>query len=230
MLTKISIAKKIPTNLLNKILLSFPFLYRTKFINFESYLEESELNDVLKGIDSVKDLPGNIIECGCARCGTSVILAQYLSSKKIMKKVYALDSFSGFDPQELKKEKQLGLTDATSDEFTYSSYDYVKKKIRKLGLSHALIPVKGYFQQTLHKIDSNFCMSLIDCDLSESITFTAENIWPRLVGGGLLFFDDYASENYAGVKPAVDKFVEKHRNEIKQFGLLGRLYCIKKID
>ena len=225
---KTYIAKKIPTNFLDKVLLSFPFLYRTKFINFESYLDENGTKDLIEGIELVKDLPGNIIECGCARCGTSVILAKYLSTKKIMKKVYALDSFSGFDPKELENERLHGFTKDTSDSFTYSSLNYVKKKIRKLGLSDTLIPVNGYFQQTLHKIDSNFCMGLIDCDLGESLTYAAENIWPRLVTRGLLFFDDYGSKDYKGVKLAVDKFVNNHKNEIKRFGLSRRLYCIEK--
>lgn len=219
----------IPADLLNKFLLTFPSLYKTKFINFESSLNEDGINDLLEGIDLVKDLPGNIIECGCARCGTSIILAQFLSSKKIMKKIYALDSFSGFDPQELEKEKQLGFTNEPSHAFTYSSYKYVKQKIHKLKLSNSIFPVSGYFQQTLQKIDSDFCMGFIDCDLSESLTYAAKNIWPRLVNNGLLFFDDYDLEGFQGVKPAVDKFVEKHRSEIKRFGFSRRLYCIQKI-
>jgi len=226
---RVTIAKKIPPIILDNVLLSLPFLYQTKFINYESLIDEGGIEDLRDGIDLVKDLPGNIIECGCARCGTSVILAQYLYSKNIRKKVYALDSFSGFDPNELEKEKQLGLTKVPSDAFTYGSYDYVKKKIQKLGLSQILVPVSGYFQNTLSKIDSNFCMALIDCDLGESLTYAAKNIWPRLVGNGLLFFDDYGSEGFMGVKLAVDKFVETHRSEIKSYGLSRRLYRVQKM-
>ena len=226
---KVTIAKKIPPIILDNFLLSLPFLYQTKFINYESSLDEDGIEDLREGIDLVKDLPGNIIECGCARCGTSVILAQYLYSKNVKKKVYALDSFSGFNPKELEKEKQLGLTEVPSDAFIHTSYDYVKKKIQKLGLSQILVPVNGYFQDTLPKIDSNFCMALIDCDLSESLTYAAETIWPRLVDKGLLFFDDYDLEGFMGVKPAVDKFVEKHRSEMKSYGLSKRLYCVQKM-
>lgn len=223
------IAKKIPQNILNNFLLSFPSLYKTKFINFESYLDKKGIQDLIKGINDTKDLTGNIIECGCARCGTSVILASFLKSDHIRKKFFALDSFSGFEKNELKNEKIQGFTDSSSTDFTYNSYDYVVKKIKKLGLSDILIPVKGYFQKTLPKINSNFCMSFIDCDLSESMKYVAETIWPRLSSKGMLFFDDYVSENFKGVKLTVDKFVEQHKNQIERCEASGRLYYIKKI-
>jgi len=106
----------------------------------------------------------------------------------------------------------------------------VVEKIKKLGLAETLIPISGYFQQTLPKIDSIFCMGFIDCDLSDSVIFAAETIWPRLVNGGLLFFDDYAFENYKGIKLAVDKFVKNHHFRIKDHGMAKRLYYVKKME
>jgi len=115
---KIRIAKKIPTKMLDNLLLTFPFLYRTNFINFESYLDGDGMKDLIKGLNVTKSLPGNIIECGCARCGTSVVLARYLKSNQISKKIYALDSFKGFDPKELECEKKQGLTCSNSADYT----------------------------------------------------------------------------------------------------------------
>jgi len=225
---KVKIAKSIPPRILNCLLLLFPFLYETRFINFESYSDDNGLKELLKGLEDTKKIPGNIIECGCARCGTSVILARYLKANNIKKKVYSLDSFEGFDPKELKKEKKDGFTKADSNAFSYNSYEYVIKKIRKLGVSDILFPIKGFFQQTLPKVNSDFCMGFIDCDLSESITYTAETVWSRLSNNGFLFFDDYGFENFQGVKPAVDEFIKKHQNEIAHHGLLKRLYYVEK--
>jgi len=222
------IVKKVPPRVLHNLLLSFPFLYRTKFVNFECSLDEGGIQDLLEGVNITKQLPGDIVECGSNRCGTSVVLARYLKKNNIMKKIYALDSFAGFDLKELQREQEQGLTNVPSDEFTYTSYNYVLQKIKKLGLSKMLIPVNGYFQQTLPKIESNFCMAFIDCDLSESMTYAAETIWPKLVGNGILFFDDYGNERYQGAKISVDKFVKEHSNQIEQHGLSRRLYYLKK--
>ena len=225
---KIRIAKKIPPRLLNNLLLSFPFLYKPKFINYESYSDEDGIRDLIGGLNMTRNLPGNIIECGCARCGTGVILAKYLEINHIDKKYYALDAFQGFKEEELEREKDRGFTKASSDSFTYNSYNYVLKKISKLGLSERLFVINGYFEETLAKIDSRFCMGLIDCDLSETITYVAETIWPRLVNDGFLFFDDYGFENFKGVTHAVDKFVQAHNRQIGYQGKSGRLFLIKK--
>jgi len=228
MVLKIKIAQKIPLQFLNNLLLSLPFLYKTKFINYESYLDEFSNKELLDCMNKLKDLPGNIIECGCARCGTTSILGNYLKENQIDKKIFALDSFSGFDEKELSEERQSGLTNSTSKDFTYSSYDYVMKKIKKLELSEKIMPIEGYFEDTLPNLDSNFCMGFIDCDLSKSISFVTENIWSRLTPGGQLFFDDYGNTEFKGVKIAVDDFIKIHLKEIEEHGKSHRLYYIKK--
>jgi len=225
---KIKIAQKIPLPILNNLLLSLTFLYKTKFINYESYLDEFSIKELLECIKKVKDLPGNIIECGCARCGTTTILGNYLKLNGIEKKIFALDSFTGFDAKELLRERHLGLTNFSSKSFTYSSYEYVVKKIKKLELSERITPIEGFFKDTLPNLDLKFCMGFIDCDLRESTTFVTEKIWPQLTSGGQLFFDDYYDEGIKGVKLAVDDFVKNHHNEIEEHGILKRLYHIKK--
>jgi len=106
---KALLAKQIPTPLLNNFLLTFSFLYKTKFLNYESYVDEISINELTNGIEKVQNLSGDIIECGCARCGTTCILANYLKNNNIKKKIYALDSFEGFDEIELKQENELGF-------------------------------------------------------------------------------------------------------------------------
>jgi len=226
----IKIAYKIPTPILDKILLSFPFLYKSRLIQYETANGAIQNELLIKAINETKDLPGNIIECGSNRCGTTSILALHLKSKNIMKKIYALDSFSGFIPSEIQKERELGLTDFPENSYHYNTYDYVKKKIKKLKLSDIIILKKGYFQETLPTFNSNFCMAFIDCDLGESMNFAAENIWPRLVKNGILFFHDYGWKRYSNVKPTVDDFVKKYQNEIKWHKLLLKtMYCVKKL-
>ena len=144
------------------------------------------------------------------------------------KKIYAIDSFIGFDPNELKKEQKRGFTNATTKSFTYSSLDYVLKKIKKLEISEFVIPVKGFFQDTLPTINKEFSFGFLDCDLEDSLSFATENIWKKLSPGGMLFFDDYASNEYKGAKVAIDNFVINHQNEIKEHGFSGRLYHITK--
>jgi hypothetical protein len=220
----------LPQSILNGLLLKFPFVYRMKFVNYESGLRDSGgLEDLMERLKGVINVNGDIIECGSDRCGTSVIMAKFLKSKGVSKKIYALDVFgSGFDVNELEEERQLGLTQATNKTFTYNSFDYVKNKIKRLGLDQIIIPVKGLFKDTLPHINSTFCLCLIDCDLKKSMLYSAETVWPKLTKNGIMLFDDYGSSEYKGVKIAVDDFVNKYRTDISVHGLLNKLYQVRK--
>ena len=177
----------------------------------------------------VSGLAGDIIECGSARCGTSILIAEFLYSNRIQKKIYSLDLFgSGLDSSELNEERKEGLTRVSDKVFTYNSYEYVLKKVQKLGFSNTIIPIKGFFRDTLPLINSKFCLSFIDCDLSKSIQYCAEKVWPETVSQGVMLFDDYGSRDYQGVKPTVDTFVSKYADEIDNHGLLNRFYYVRK--
>jgi O-methyltransferase len=222
----------LPMSTLNNILLRFPFIYRMNFVKYESGLRTNHgLDDIMLQLKNARNIEGDIIECGCDRCGTSVIMAKYLKSTCVNKRIYALDVFGhGFEPKELEEERSLGLTQATTKTFRYNSLDYVKSKIRTLGFGQSIIPIKGLFKDTLPHIESRFCLCLIDCDLSKSMLYCAETIWPRLSKKGIMLFDDYGSTEYKGVKIAVDTFLEKYRDEISSHGLLNRLYQVTKAD
>jgi Macrocin-O-methyltransferase (TylF) len=228
------VARYTPQRILNSILLTFPSLYRTGLVMNESFLGSHGIDDLLTKLSSVRALEGDVIECGSARCGTSVTIGRYLQATQSKKKIYALDLFGqGFDLDELRAERIGGLTHAKDNAFVHTSYDYVTCKIHILGLSDTVIPVKGYFQDTLPGlVDSKrFCLALIDCDLKKSTTYCAESIWPKLSGKGVMLFDDYDYDlfrTFKGPKIAVDEFVNKHSNEISDHGFLNRLYYVRK--
>jgi hypothetical protein len=176
----------------------------------------------------VLGLEGNIIECGSARCGASIIMAYHLRARGCTKSVYACDSFEGFDHAELRRERASGLTTASEKSFTSTSYRYVQTKLAKLGVNGVVLPVKGFFQTTLPCISSEFCCALVDCDFRDSVIYCAETIWPHLVSGGRILFDDYTSEDFRGARLGIDDFIEKYENEIEEHGLLNHLYLVKK--
>jgi hypothetical protein len=227
---KARIGRIIPQSILNRVLLQFPFLYGTSFVNYESYsIEGGGVDDLIQQLEMISSLAGNIVECGSARCGTSILIAKFLHSNGIQKKIYSLDLFGdGLDPSELNEEKNEGLTKVSDRAFTYNSYKYVIKKVKKLGFGNTVFPIKGFFSETLPLINSKFCLSFIDCDLSKSIQYCAEKVWPETVSQGVVLFDDYGSQDYMGVKPTVDAFVNKYSDEIEQHGLLNRLYYVRK--
>jgi Macrocin-O-methyltransferase (TylF) len=226
---KVRLKHTIPPALLNAVLLRFPFLYRTKLVFYETNLiAAGGIDELLAQMATVLNVKGEIIECGSSRCGASIIMANYLRTQQVNKKILACDSFEGFDLVELTREQKAGLTTATDSSFASTSYQYVQKKIAALGFQNAVIPIKGYFQDTLPNLSGPFCMALIDCDLKDSLVYSAEAIWPNLSNGGCILFDDYLEPGFKGAKLGVDIFVEKHLAEITEHGLLNRLYYVRK--
>lgn len=226
---KAQIKHLIPPTVLNTILLRFPFLYGTKMVNFESNFQTAgDIQELLAQLATTLDCEGEIIECGSSRCGTSAIMARYLRDQHSVKNILSCDSYEGFDLAELQQEQAVGLTTAGSSSFTSTSYAYVTRKMRALGLQDMVTPIKGYFQDTLPTIPGPFCFALIDCDLKESLLYAAEMLWPRLSSYGLILFDDYLTPTFKGAKLGVDAFVEQHSSEIASHGLLTHFYFVRK--
>jgi len=219
--------KRVGTRISQHILLALPFLYR--LVQYESRLGKGGgLIDLREQIRATALLPGDMIECGSAKCGTAIIAALQMRRIGANRRVLACDSFEGFDRVELARERRAGLTDAADDAFTSTSLRYVTRKIARLGLAREVVPVPGYFAETLPRIPGPFCLALIDCDLSESVSFCADTVWPRMVSAGVVLFDDYGSVTYRGVTHAVDRFVASRSSEIGARGMMRRLYFVTK--
>jgi predicted O-methyltransferase YrrM len=211
------------------ILLKFPFLYKLPFIYYETNIKDNKgIDELLFQLSKTLELEGNIIECGSSLCGSSIIIAKYINANKFTKRIYACDSFQGFDVKELNKERMLNLTKAKDNAFTITSYEYVQKKIEVLKLGGIVVPIKGYFFETIPNIIDKYCFIFIDCDLSESIYFCASELWPKLSKNGRIVFDDYNSELYKGAKVGIDKFINTYKNDFLEHGLMNRLYYVVK--
>jgi macrocin-O-methyltransferase TylF-like protien len=218
----------IPPSLLNSLLLRAPFLYRTQLVNFETNMDGDGLSDLLEALDEVKEVEGDVIECGASRCGTSIILARYITSKNLRKRVLACDSFTGFRSEEVRKERASGLSREADNAYTSAGYGYVQRKLQVLGLSDTVQLIQGYFQETLSDLKGPFSLALVDCDLLESMSYCAAAVFDKLSPGGYLAFDDYTSIDFGGARIAVDKFVSDHRSRLIDLGLRRRLYFVRK--
>jgi O-methyltransferase len=224
---KQSVRHLIPQKIVNNILLALPFLYRNRLINYETNLENG-IPELLAQLASTFDLEGDIIECGSSFCGTSAIMAKYLVDNHVEKKIFACDSFEGFDRNELAKEVDAGLVNVKENAFTFTSYNYIVRKIAKLGLKDTIVPVKGFFEATLPHITGKLSFALIDCDLRDSIVYCMERVFPQLSNGGRILIDDYSHSDWRGAKLGVDHFVSQHQEEIAQHRLLDRFYLVQK--
>jgi predicted O-methyltransferase YrrM len=201
---KSAVKNHVPRSRIDQVLLTFPALYPA--VRFESQLTPAQLAHLQAILDEGR--PGNIIECGVYRAGTTVLMARHLRRRGLDKVIYALDSYAGFDTEhEVGAEIQRGLLiPEARSAFTSNSVEYVRAKLRKLRVDDLVRVVPGYFQDTLPGIDDRFCLALIDCDLDKSTQYCLEHLWPRVVEGGSVVVDDYMNPGYPGAAVAADRF------------------------
>lgn len=220
----------VPADLLNRILLSVPILYRLPFVNYESNLRRHEKSRLLELVEETAELPGAIVECGTSRGGSAIVMARRLHSLGSATKVIAVDSFQGFDLTELRNERSEGLVSGISDTaFTSTSVDYVRRKIDKLGLADTITLLDGWFVDVLPRLaDTPVSLAFIDCDLRQSMTYCAQTLWPRVVTGGMIVFHDFDGQYFRGARLAVEEFVRHAGVANDSHGFRQGLYWVRR--
>jgi len=211
------------------VLLWRPSLYATPRIQYEQSLVRNEVEALIARLGASLNLPGDVVECGCFLCGTTVAMARLLQERQPCKRIYACDTFAGFDPAEIRREQEIG--DATDrHSFTDTDLRYVRRKLERLGVADRVVLVQGLFQETLGTLQGPFCFAFIDCDLHDSMLYAARAVWPRLSPGGCCVFDDYNNQEYLGATRAIDTFIGEQRQSIRDHGrLLRKLYYAVKV-
>lgn len=171
------------------------------------------------------DLPGHYAEFG-VYFGKSFFswhkFLEVLTPTATHKKVIGFDSFSGFPSlasedgeQDDKIQKQTGglSSEGFLEEF---------RALLKLHNEDGIIPtdrgsiVQGDILETLptwlnENPEARFCLLNLDVDLYEPTRVILEGCWDRLVPGGVLILDEYATSKWPGETLAWDEFARARR-------------------
>jgi predicted O-methyltransferase YrrM len=196
----------------NRLLVSIPPVYA--LLRYESQLTDGQLRVLRRLLDL--DVPGDVIECGVYRGGTTVLMARHLQQTgRTDRMIYALDSFEGFRPDTVDREIDHGLTPGEARAaFTTTSEAYVRRKFDVLGVGAMVRVVPGFFEDTLGGLPGPFSLALVDCDLEAPVDYCLTTLWDRITPGGHLVVDDYQNVGYAGARRACDRFVASLPNPV----------------
>jgi hypothetical protein len=191
--------------------------------------------------DEVKDIPGDIVECGVFK-GSGFYT--FLKLKKIMnpnslKRVVGFDFFdtkdllSNLDNLDKKTMSLLFNGRNFEHEKDFKSELYSKLKLDGFKDEDFEL-VKGDISLTSKKyIEDNpgFKISLlyIDLDLEVPTYNTLKNFWDRLSRGGIIVLDEYAHSKWSESK-GVDKFLNEMNLEIKNLNYICPSAYIKKTN
>ena len=155
-------------------------------------------------------VPGDLIEAGCWRGGTVIMMRGILKAHGIDDRtVFAADSFEGLpkpDPERFPADS--ADINYTADELKVP-LEEVEGNVARYGLNDGGIEfLKGWFRDTLPTVrDRQWALVRLDGDLYESTMDGLTNLYPQLSPGGFLIVDDYGWEN---CRQAVEDYRAEH--------------------
>ncbi len=145
-------------------------------------------------------LPGETWECGVYRGGTAMLIASLIcsSGSPEEKTLRLFDTFQG-----------MPETDAVKDfhrkgDFSETSLESVRGRLPQASYVqfHA-----GLIPATFHGLESSrIAFAHVDVDVLRSVTDCCSFIYPRMMPGGFMLFDDYGFPSCPGAREAVDNF------------------------
>lgn len=180
-----------------------------------------------------RKISGDVVECGVWRGGCSAMLANTAIRFKSLKTFHLFDIFDDIcEPTLIDGPKLIneigGQKHAMGRLLPIKGvYDRLGgpgkvENVYKLLTSMVGYPkekiniYKGWFQHTVVPDSKNIkkiSFLMLDGDLYASIKVCLENLYDKVVPGGIVFIDDYF--RYDGCKLAVDEFIKNRKLKVK---------------
>lgn len=151
----------------------------------------------------VRDVPGDVIECGAYRGATSLLLAVLGRLNGLSQRVLMLDTFAGMPPpSEYDSSRRPG-------EFAPPSgwTGVIAEQIAALDVTDRTEIHQGLFADSFARIDPRnprFAFAHIDANIFEGTRDACEFTLPRMSAGGAVVFDDYNGLCDLGARLAID--------------------------
>lgn len=144
-------------------------------------------------VKQCRPLMGDFWECGVFRGGSARIISDLLTHQRL----YLFDTFIGLPAP------TPSLDDHREGDFSDTSLEGVKKTVPYPNTTF----IKGLIPDTFKGFElSRISFAHVDVDLYASVKDCVEFIYPRILSGGIILFDDYGFPQCRGAKVAVDEY------------------------
>ncbi len=181
----------------------------------------------------IVNLPGVVVECGLFKGNSFFRLAHFrnLLESRYSRKLIGFDIFGSFPKTDFEEDKKY--LEAFTNSAGNNSIEI--KEITKI-MEYKKVDNYEFIKGDINKTIPKYCkdnehlkiaLLHIDTDVYEPAVTILENMYERVVKGGIIMFDDYGT--FPGETKAVDEFF-KDKDEIIQKLPISHIpsYIIKK--
>ena len=175
-----------------------------------------------------QEIPGSFVECGLWKGGSLMACAIRLRDRGVTdRELFGFDTFAGMtDPTEEDIDWR-GIQQQPEDKGSMMRVDAgledVTENMRSTGYPMERVHlVKGDVLETVPgQAPDRIALLRLDTDWYESTKHELEQLYPRLVPGGVLLIDDYG--HYRGSKKATDEYFAETRIFLQRVDYAARL-------
>lgn len=220
-------ADDVPHTLLAASASYAPWLNDQEFLRAYQKIKSFTLVDIYRCwelwslIGQLTHLPGDVLEIGVWRGGTACLIASKMLHSQMSCTCYLADTFTGV----VKASTQD--TRYQNGEHSDTSVSLVIRLIESMNLQKNTKIIEGIFPDesasSLTTDEFKFCH--IDVDTYASTKGCFEWIWPRLIVGGIVVFDDFGFQGCEGCTRFVNTLQMENMRMI--YNLNGHAVIIK---
>jgi hypothetical protein len=193
--------------------------------NFYLSCDNNRLSKILTHYELFKmtnDLPGAIVECGVFKGASLSRFAGFrdLFGNNLSRKIIGFDMFGPFPETNFEDDKSYRqkFIDGAGDESI--GIDQLKSILSHKGVDKNVELIAGDITKTVPDyINKNPHLKIsllnLDTDIYEPAVTILEELYSRIVTGGILILDDYGT--FPGETKAVDEFFKNQKIKIQKF-------------
>ena len=158
---------------------------------------------------SVRNKPGDFVECGVNRGGLSRAAMHYIGFEQLGKRFWLLDTYEGLVEHLIsEEERRLGILPGGYE----PCFERVVETFRSIP---GVEIIKGIVPDTLRQVISErICYLSLDMNNAAPEIAAAEYFWDRLISGAMIVLDDYGWTKQINQKRAFDRFAEQRGVQI----------------
>ena len=173
----------------------------------------------------IVSLPGHVVECGVYKGASMIRWATFrdVTESKFSRKIIGFDAFGPFPTSSLRHEDDVTFTErfeaAGGEGITL---DEARTIFQHKNMYENIDFIQGDVHQTIPRwLEENtqgrIALLHLDMDVYEPTKIALENLWSRVVRGGVVVIDDYNS--VGGATRAVDEFLADKNIILQKHGV-----------
>jgi O-methyltransferase len=159
------------------------------FRHYEYMYSPSQLAFLCQQITNTAEVPGSILEVGCAWGATTVFLNRHIDELGLDVDYYTVDTFEGFTNEDIRTEHERGRRYYYDTAFHGNSKAWFDRTMRRNQIARAT-SFRADAATLDYKKIAPFRFVLIDVDLHRPVLAALEAIYDLVSPGGTIVIDD----------------------------------------